>query len=1236
MASHHPSSLRIRFFACLAAALAALSASATEYWWTGSAGDGLWSTAANWALDAEGATPVNAAPASGERATCRFDVPAAGLVVTQDTGARIVISSLIVTTSSTEPVEMKIVSPAQGSEFEFSPGGQITVGANATLVLNTDMGTSGSRETIEKFGDGTLAFDLVFASPASPRPVVVYAGRVVVLSTSQDVRHAVRLAGTDAAHPPVYENRRDGGLYKSLEAPGEGSIQLNGTTMKVGDKVDSVLKVTTAYTIPNVIDSGTLSFANEHSYVLGTKQPSYNIQLDRADVTYVPTVVGMQFEDTANPQKDDIGLSGWRLVPIGEPQVVNDAGRGNVLSLDGNSGFKGPDADNGLVEFNPNDGFTLSMWLKPAATCDSDAKIFFFGQGYGAASSVALRFYKNDSNKLFYSQFGTNTQFQTSGIRNGNWHHVAVVYNGAKGYTFFYDGAQVHTWTPAVALNVPNRDFFIGHVSASYASASSSYKNGANPYTGQIDDFFLSNREFSASEISAMYSNGLGSYSNNLTLQSVSAKSAGALSVPASASVKTISGAALAGGVEMTKPGSTLTVGTGAGETNTSFRGTVAGTDSTLVKAGEDYALTLRGAVKGVTNVVVDAGTLTLSRPGRSRNGLVCRYSFDDPANFGKDDGPAGFDLSPGDPGTPTAIAGVENGAIEFPDVEGGDAYLQTGSATRPANFPSGNDSFTVSVWIRPTAATCTTGAVICCWGGGGNGKMMLIRFNNANNKLMFVSSGEKYNLNVEGLPNLSDGQWHHIVATYDGTSRVKKMYCDGVLKGEKTITDGLDVNTAGYSIEIGHTTSSSSNSGKRYRGGMDEFMVFDYAWSSEEVAAEYSGIPVPAPAVHWTFDGENPLVDTTGTYTLEAFRANDAVPNVTFESGNFICGKAARFTKTSGCLRRETFPEGVLPSGKTNCTLLVRYRPDTTQIGDNYSRVAGWGGGSATELFALGTEKYDSGSVRAMLSDFNGTVPPSGSVDRTALGSDHTRWYTVALTFDKSALRIYVDGVLAKTYTNAEKLNYNLIGGRVSIGSSFTGTRDFYGLVDDVQIYKETLTAAQVRMATEQLEASKGKATTSTATPAGVLRDTPDVTVASGATLVVASTEAIGNLSGAGSVEIKSFGRLNVSSVNGFSGTVTGDGLIGIADGATLEFGDGSSPLLEINRPLALGANVTVNTTATNGRFLLALAPSFIDADNLASWTATVGNRKYLFAVSTNGTELYLLMTNGTVIIVQ
>ena len=1216
--------------AALAASAVAFSASATEYWWTGNGGDGLWSTVANWALDAEGTTPAEAVPTRSERATCHFDVPAGGLVVTQDVTTGIVASNIVVTTSATDPVEMTIVSPSQGCEFEFSPGGQITVAAGATLVLNTDMGASGTNQGLNKYGEGTLAFDLKFRTPLMNRPLIVNAGRVVVLPTSKATRHIVKLAGTDPANPPVYENQLDGGLYESLVAAGAGNIQLDGKTMKVGDNVTAnSLKITTAYTIPNVVDSGTLSFANEHSYVLATNQPSYNIELDRADVTCAPeTVMGMQFEDSSNPQKDYVGL-GSRLVSIGEPEVVNDSERGNVLSLDGSSGFKGPDANNGLTEFNPMNGFTLAMWLKPASDCGKNARVFFFGNGTGHASTIALRL--QEGTKLRYTHYQGYVDYSIPDLR-GNWHHIAITYNGDKSYSFYLDGNPVSlAWSATMtqALNMVNKNFFIGHV-----SADTWWQNGQDPYKGLVDDFFLSNRVLSSSEISAMYSNGLGAYSDNLAFQSVSAKSAGALMIPASASVKTLSGSAVGGGIDMTKAGTTLTVGTGAGETTTVFQGTVAGTESTFVKAGADYTLALAGAVKGVTNVVVNEGALALYRPVRSRRGLVCRYSFDDASNFGKDDGPAGFDLTKGDNGTSTASVGVENGAIEFPDVAGGYAYLESGSAARPANFPSGNDSFTISTWIRPTAATCTDGAVICCWGGGGDRKMTMLRFNGTKNAITFVSSGSGMNLALANLPDLTDGQWHHVVATYDGTTHVKKLYCDGSLKGEQTIEAGLDVNTANNAIEIGHAAASSQNASKRYRGGMDEFMVFDYAWSEEEVASEFNSIPVPAPTAHWTFDGENPLADTTGNYPLEAFRANDAQPNVTFESGDYICGKAARFTSTSGCLRRETFPEGIIPSGKMDFSLVVRYRPDTTQTSSYVPRAVGWGTTGEGELFALGTDSSDVCSVRAMLSDSkSGTTGISG-MDRTAIGSDHTRWYTVALTYDKAKLRIYVDGTLVLTQSN--KVDYNLVGSRLSIGSSFVNSRDFYGLVDDVQIYNRTLTAGQVRQVAEQLEASKGKATTSTVTPSGVLRDTPDVTVASGATLFVASTENVGNLSGAGTVAISPLGRLNVSSVNGFAGTVTGDGLVGVADNAVVEFGDGSSPLLVLDRPLALGANVTVKTTARMGKRLIARATSFVGAENLATWTATTGGREYRFAVSTDGTELYLLLQSGMMLILQ
>ncbi len=187
---------------------------------------------------------------------------------------------------------------------------------------------------------------------------------------------------------------------------------------------------------------------------------------------------------------------------------------------------------------------------------------------------------------------------------------------------------------------------------------------------------------------------------------------------------------------------------------------------------------------------------------------------------------------------------------------------------------------------------------------------------------------------------------------------------------------------------------------------------------------------------------------------------------------------------------------------------------------------------------------------------------------------------------------------------------------------------------IGKVLIYDKNLSAGQIRMIAEQLEASKGRATTGKAIPDGVLSAHPDVTVAAGATLRVESAETIGNLSGEGSVEIAPLARLDIASALDFAGAVSGDGLLGIADGAVLDIGDGSAPLFVCDGPVALGANVTVRTTATQGRVTIATAHSFDGAENLESWTvAASGNRPGSVLLSADGKSLYLSLVSPTVI---
>jgi cephalosporin-C deacetylase-like acetyl esterase len=1009
----------------------AVSVSSTsDFYWTGGANDGLWSSLDNWAMDADGTVPATQVPVRGLKPTCHFDVPAGGLTVTQDyktgvsTTTGVVLSNLVVTTSAAGPVEFKIVSSEETAILDFTAGASITVADGATLTLNTYPYNGTTRQNLSKNGAGVLAIDFK-KEPQASRPLTVKEGKAVVLATSKNPRFAVKVSGSDPANPPLFENLLPDALYEDISTSTLGGVKLNDTRAKISDMPENPAASTSlaATAVPSVLDSGTLYYGNEHMAIVNGSTFGADLELDRADVAAPNDVlVSLPFDDEANPKEDNIGQGG-RLASIGTPSVVFDGERGNVLSLDGSSGFKGPDAGTWLNGFAPKKGFTVAFWLKPDASADVKSKILFWGT-MNSGTCSALRMHDANGKGLFFNITSSGSDpcyIPVTNLRDGAWHHLAIVYNGRQNsqetFLVYYDGSLVHQAVfTGVTYNPTAKDFYFGSINGSGWGTSPNYK-------GLMDDFLLASRALSAEEIASVKAQGAASIAALLNLNGFVASSAGVLSVGRpGATVKTLSGTALAGGVEMTKPGSTLTVGAGAGETATEFQGAIAGTDSTLVKAGGDYALTLKGTVKGVTNVVVDAGTLAFGKPLAS------------------------------------AIA------------------------------------------------------------------------------------------------------------------------------------------------------------------------------------------ELPEPVARWTFDGENPLADTTGNaaLTLSSYSTNgtyDAA--VSFETGDNICGGAVRFTPSganNGCLRLETFPEGVIPVGDTSFTVIARYRPDTRQLGNvGAPCIVGWGATDMAngKLFRLGTDPdygNSSVSVRAIIKGSNATISHKDTL-RTKLGNDRTRWFVAAFVYRKGGeCRLYSDGAFANKITGRV---FALTPEMFSVGSSWIGNKDYSGLIDDIQVYNCALTDEQVRMRTEQLEASRGAAATSAPVPAGVLFGAPDVTVAQGATLDVASVENVGNLSGAGSVSIAANARLNVTSSGGFTGAISGDGYVGFADDVELEFGDGSSPLVVVDHPMALGANVAVNTTIRSGRRIIAHAASFVGAENLESWTATVNGRRCRFVVS-GGTDLYLVVNSGMAIILQ
>ena len=1202
-----------------------INAFAADYNWTG-LGDGhSWSDANNWTN--ESGTAVAPTPANNVKHSYWFPVDDTGLVVTQDLSGAIFISDLTFERMGTAPVTVEFASKALDYVLTFGASSTVDVPDGMTLLWKTD-GNRWSNSDISKNGAGKMVFDMI-RSPQTQRGLVVNAGTVEVAPTSADTKFHVKMGGSDLANLPVFVNHKDGQVIGGLDTlRNGGTVDLDGKTVKIGATAPMTGSTNL---LPSIVaDSGTLAFQNER--------------------------VAKLSEIASDPTKDEVG-SGSRMVVSGSPAVVADATRGNVLSFTGGAYLTGPDADNWLDGFEPGNGFTVAFWLKPDASCNNAAKILFWGQNLGD-KALAMRLNTTSGKNLMVTTWNGNQEIPITTLRDGSWHHIAVTYTGSSSgnnITVYYDGAAV--WSFARPSYSPlKKDLYIGGMAGSAWGGAHD-----NPYTGLMDDFLLAPRFLSAKEIKSLVDNGPASIIGTPAIGDFAAKSGGALAVEsADISMKTLSGNALAGGVEMEKEGSTLMVGEGAGATASGFRGVINGGSTTLVKKGADYALALSGTAPSVTNVVVDGGTLTLRRPHATRAGLVAYYAFDDLDEPGLDSTPAGMTLGKYKYNADaiseqfSAVDGVRGKALHFP----GGISLNANGGRKPSNFPGGNDSYTVSVWIKPAAAACTGTVPICSWGDGNVGLLSLLRFN-GESKIMFSNWG--YDHEATGL-TLSDGEWHHLVVTYDGATRTKALYYDNQREFSSVINADLNVGTVKNNFEIGHTDAVSSRLNQYYSGDMDELMVFNYAWSAEEVAAEYNGTAsfasaaapaLPTPVAHWTFDGADPLAAESGEAALTLTTSGG---DVTFESGDAICGKAARFSSTSGFLKLDTFPTGIIPTGSATFTAIVRYRPDFAQLVSSsvYPAVMGWGddgGWSAGTLFRFGVMPGQSSSARVLL---RGSNIESDNTYRSTLGNERTRWYTVALVYTvpgmnnivgggqyAAAARMFIDGEHYKSSGQWQALD--IAARDFCIGSNADGNKMFYGLVDDVQIYDSALTDGQIRLIAEQLEASKGQATTGTAVPTSVLTAQPDVTVAQGAKLKVASVETIGNLSGAGAIEIEPLARLNVSGVDGFTGAVTGDGLVGIADNTVVDFGDGSQPLLVLNRPLALGANVKVVSTARGGKLPLAIAASFVDEGNLSTWTAALpGGREYKFSISDidyNGNPrkvLTLDIPNGLFLIVR
>jgi len=137
--------------------------------------------------------------------------------------------------------------------------------------------------------------------------------------------------------------------------------------------------------------------------------------------------------------------------------------------------------------------------------------------------------------------------------------------------------------------------------------------------------------------------------------------------------------------------------------------------------------------------------------------------------------------------------------------------------------------SITVASWIKFDAQSRSSQAIVTkgnnAWRLQRNGSQRSVEFACTGVDVVGTSSST-----IDGVADVSDGQWHHVAGVYDGNHIY--LYVDGVLDNSKDAVGLINTNT--YSVLIGENAERNQ---RWWDGLVDDVRIYNNALSAAEIA---------------------------------------------------------------------------------------------------------------------------------------------------------------------------------------------------------------------------------------------------------------------------------------------------------------------------------------------------------------------------------------------------------------
>ena len=384
-------------------------------------------------------------------------------------------------------------------------------------------------------------------------------------------------------------------------------------------------------------------------------------------------------------------------------------------------------------------------------------------------------------------------------------------------------------------------------------------------------------------------------------------------------------------------------------------------------------------------------------------------------------------------------VSGKSGQAIDFGGVDDYATFADT-------SLPLGDDARTFCAWVKPESVTGTS--VIFAYGTDTSGNAFKVLRDGTS----AVVSGNGSSVTETNF--FSNNTWKYICASYDGTNA--KIFGNGAEVESGAMTWDTTLSGTAY---IGVDIGAASNF---WNGVVDDVRVYNYALSITDISSLYSKTGGNKLAIkstvsnkntsgligHWTFDG----LDISGTTVLDKSG---------FGRDGTITGAKIPYPGKLGQALKVGSDNYVEVANEENFLYIDSFTISTwvkNITNTNNARIAIVSDNSNHKAFDM----YRTSGGNLVFNIYNdGGEGVANSCSSCV--TETNSWYHVVGVFDGSNTKIYVNGVLKNTNTNASIDLANVTSSSLFFGCESGGSSCINGVVDDMRLYNRALSQTEI-----------------------------------------------------------------------------------------------------------------------------------------------------------------------------